>query len=169
MLEKADIHPPICSIHWDPVSLSLYGTFVRFPHVTGEITSNKWPTPQKKGKYICESWRYGIPGRTVMGRKRHGEKEGAYKSKNVNWSTSCGLNKCIIVREDYISVLLHHPHQTENVLWRVCVISVYTKMKNQQLRVIQSNWVTIIPIYLFILVLVLKQNWDFNALREIKV
>ncbi len=87
---------------------------------------------EQKGSMYSESWRYGIPGKTAMGRKRHVEKEGAYKSKNVNGSTSCGLNKCIIVREDYTSVPPHR--QMKNVLWLGCVISVCTKWKTNSLE-----------------------------------
>lgn len=54
--------------------------------------------------------------------------ERAYKSKNVNWSTNCGLNKCIIAWEDYISVV-RQTRRMENVLWRGHVISVCTKWK----------------------------------------
>lgn len=54
--------------------------------------------------------------------------ERAYKSKNVNWSTNCGLNKCIIAWEDYISVV-RQTRRMENVLWRGHVISVCRKWK----------------------------------------
>lgn len=65
--------------------------------------------------------RVGCQDERQWGERDTGRKKELGKSKNVNASSSCGLNKRVIVREDYTSVLQHHPptyhhHQMENLL-----------------------------------------------------
>lgn len=106
-------------------------------------------TPQTKGSMYVKAEDMGSQEGRGWGERDSGEKEGAYESKDVNGFTGCGLNKCVIVREDYTSVLQHSPPPNgKRIVTGTRDISLY-KMKNQQLRVIRSSRVIIISIYLF--------------------